>query len=300
MKNVDVIINVFGKPWQTLCTIKSLLKYSGNHIDKIYITEEKYQPYGDKIEWILDKIDNYIHYIPKEYYGVTPFKVLSEHVEVDTNRFSIRYQYGIEKSDKKYVFLTHNDILYTNDIIKNMLSEIDDCAGIGLIGQCWNCPAFKAGVCDSERFNNFKPTLEEITEIFKYPATRGNYFHMHFDKDNIMPMPECRLNEFACLIDRELSIKECYPNGNVTFFGTFRLDTGDEWFKGMCLNGYKFKNYDINKDSNHGYFSQLISSERNYTKNYNFFVSGYPTQLNENYYWAAEKNAEEYYKKNFI
>lgn len=38
---VDVIINVYGKPWQTLCTLKSLMKYSGKYIDKIYFIEEK-------------------------------------------------------------------------------------------------------------------------------------------------------------------------------------------------------------------------------------------------------------------
>ena len=27
---VDVCINVYGKPWQTLCTLKSLMKHSGD------------------------------------------------------------------------------------------------------------------------------------------------------------------------------------------------------------------------------------------------------------------------------
>jgi hypothetical protein len=40
MEIVDVIINVYGKPWQTICTLKSLIKHSGNHIDKIYLIEE--------------------------------------------------------------------------------------------------------------------------------------------------------------------------------------------------------------------------------------------------------------------
>ena len=38
---VDVCINVFGKPWQTLCTLKSLMKHSGDKIDKIYFIKEK-------------------------------------------------------------------------------------------------------------------------------------------------------------------------------------------------------------------------------------------------------------------
>ncbi len=37
MEKVDVVINVYGKPWQTLCTLKSLMFHSGKHIDKIFL-----------------------------------------------------------------------------------------------------------------------------------------------------------------------------------------------------------------------------------------------------------------------
>ena len=33
MKKVDVIVHAYGKPWQTLCTLKSLMSHSGEHID---------------------------------------------------------------------------------------------------------------------------------------------------------------------------------------------------------------------------------------------------------------------------
>jgi len=46
IKNVDVAINVNGKPYQTALTIQSLLKYSGNHIGKIFLILEKNQPKG--------------------------------------------------------------------------------------------------------------------------------------------------------------------------------------------------------------------------------------------------------------
>lgn len=38
---VDVAVNVYGKPYQTVLSILSLLKYSKNYIDKIYIITEK-------------------------------------------------------------------------------------------------------------------------------------------------------------------------------------------------------------------------------------------------------------------
>ena len=64
---VDVIINVYGKPWQTLCTLKSLMKHSGNHIDKIYFIEEREQPYKSNVNDILKYFDNIIHFIPEKY-----------------------------------------------------------------------------------------------------------------------------------------------------------------------------------------------------------------------------------------
>jgi hypothetical protein len=39
MEKVDVVIHVYGKPWQTLCTLKSLMKHSGKHIDKIFFVK---------------------------------------------------------------------------------------------------------------------------------------------------------------------------------------------------------------------------------------------------------------------
>jgi len=296
MQHIDVVINVFGKPWQTLCTLKSLLKHSSNHIDKIYFVEEKHHPYDDEVKHILDKFDNIIHFTPKEYIF---FMCTNEQMDNVDNRNIFRYQYGIENSDKKHVFITHNDILYTGDIIGNMMNEIGDAAGIGLIGQCWNCPAFKSGACNSELYNSYNPTYEDIQEIMKAHPPARYHFYGHLDKERVMPMPECRLNEFACIIDREATNKECYPNGDTPLFGAMDiLDTVCAWFKGMVHKGYKFVNYNINKDSVHGYFSQLASERREFSDTDSFFVSGYPTQLNEKLYWEAEQAAKEYYELN--
>ena len=50
-KLVDVAINVYGKPYQTLATLKTLMLHSGKHIDKIYfIQESKQPPWGANID----------------------------------------------------------------------------------------------------------------------------------------------------------------------------------------------------------------------------------------------------------
>lgn len=289
MQHIDVVINVYGKPWQTLCTLKSLMKYSGQWIDKIYFIEEKHHAFNDEVLWTTGELENIIHYKPKEFYGVSAFKVNYKSITGE-QRYGFRYQYGIDNSDKKYVFITHNDILYSGDIIGNMLSEIEDNTGIGLIGQCWNCPLFKSGNCSPEKFNSYFPTYDEVWALTHSFAPARTDFYAELDKENVRPVPECRLNEFACLINREDAAREDTP-----FFGAMEiLDTGCLWFKHMIHKGYRFKNYDINKDSDHGYFSKIES--RNYEGEKNFFVSGYPTQLNEKYYWEAEERAMEYYQ----
>lgn len=276
MKNVDVIINVYGKPWQTICTLKSLLDNCSKHIDKIFFIKEKHQPYNENIDWIFNEFDNYEVYEPKEYNFL--LRGLKNYEE---ERYNIRYQYGIEKSDKKYVFITHNDVLYTGDIIGEMINSIGDSVGIGEIGQCWNCPAKSADLCSGEKFNEWNPTSEDL-EKMTLPHIRTNL--QNINSKNPKPMPECRLNEWACLINREISNSETYPNGDTPFFGLFGIDVGDLWFKSLYNKGYHFKDY--RKNFIHSYWSVI--------------TSGYQTQLNEELYKHSEENAKKYFNNNFL
>lgn len=283
---VDVIISAFGKPWQTLCCLKSLMHHSGEHIDKIYLIEEKVQAWDDSVRWIVPYFENISHFVPDHfYYTSSP----DETKIIETQRLSFRYQYGIENSDKKHVFITHTDMFYTGDIIGNMMAKIEDAAGIGLIGQCWNCPAMTAGVCSSEKFNYYNPTYEDAIALQKFRAARGYYFFQFLDKTNPKPYPECRLNDFACIIDRESTMKECHPNGNSSMFGSVKmLDTGCSWFKEMYHKGYKFVPYDIFKDSVHGYYS---------TEN-RYVTTGFVVQRDQVLYREAEAFAKKLYEEN--
>jgi len=275
MEKIDVIINVYGKPWQTLCTLKSLLKHSGEHIDKIYLIKEKQQPYNEEITWIYSHFNNLVVFEP-EIYSFATFKI--DYTDIN-ERHKVRYQYGIENSDKKYIFITHNDVLYTGDIIGDMLKLISDNVGIGEIGQCWNCPAFKLGVCSGQKFNEWTPTYEDILNL-EIPHIRTRLENI--DKINPKPLPECRLNEWACLINREIVMKECQPNGNISLFGQFGLDLGTKWFREMYLKGFRFLDYRNN--FKHAFWST---------------TAGYPTQLDENLYKTSEQNAKKYYEENF-
>jgi hypothetical protein len=276
MEKVDVIINVYGKPWQTLCTLKTLIKHSGNHIDKIFLIKENEQPYNEDISWIFDYFNNIVVYTPKKY------NFIKRNVNLIDNddRYGVRYQYGIENSDKKYVFITHNDVLYTGDIIGEMLNLIGDSVGVGEIGQCWNCPAKKMNLCSGDKFYEWNPTYNDVLSL-PLPHVRTSL--QNIDRINPKPMPECRLNEWSCLINREINNKETYPNSNTPLFGMYGIDMGDLWFRSLHLKGYNFIDY--RKNFIHSYWSTI--------------TSGYQTQLKKELYDKSEENAKKYYEENF-
>jgi hypothetical protein len=274
---IDVVINVYGKPYQTLCTLKSLMKHSSKHIDKIYLIKEKEQPYDEEMDWIFSYFDNLIVYTPTKYNFIT----ININMGNDDERYGVRYQYGFEKSDKEFIFITHNDVLYTDDIIGDMINQIGDSVGIGQIGQCWNCPAKNANLCNGDKFYEWNPTYEEVISL-ELPYVRTNIDNI--DRYNPKPMIECRVNEWACLINRELSNKETYPNGDTSLFGTYDVDMGTLWFKSLHLKGYKFVDY--RKNFIHSYWSEISN--------------GYQTQLNKDLYDKSEENAKKYYDINFV
>ena len=273
---IDVCINVYGKPWQTLCTLKSLIKHSGHHIDQIYLIKENVQPYSENIDFIFKSFENLIIYIPIKY----EFWSVSTSITNEQDRYTIRYQYGLEKSDKKYIFLTHNDVLYTGDVLSGMLSKVAGMAGVGEIGQCWNCPASHAGVCSGEKFYDWQPTYEDVVNLpLPYLRTTKELIDKKFPK----PLPECRLNEWACLLDREILIKEQnYQDKNSIFGLANAIDIGCAWFKYMTIRNHRFMHH--NENYIHGYWA----------KN-----AGHPTLKDEAAYQLAEEGAKKYFYINF-
>lgn len=269
-QKVDVIINLYGKPYQTICTLKSLMQHSGTHIDKIYMIIELEQPDNTNFNLVIQSFNNLIVYKP----SIFNFINKGESLVYDYERLSLRYQYGIEKSDKKYVFTTHNDVLYTSDIIGNMINQIGDCVGIGQIGQCWNCPANSVNLCSGERFYEWNPTYSEVMAL---PLPHVRTFPNMISTISPKPLPECRLNEWACMLDRDVLIKEGFP-----YFGVYGIDLGTTWFRSMHLKGYKFKDY--RKDFIHTYWANDW---------------GYQNQLNADKYKQAELNAKQYYENTY-
>lgn len=288
MKKIDVCLNVLGKPYQTIVTLKSLLKYSGQHIDKIYLIEEIKQTNDYDFDLIKKELnyDGLIRFKPKHHLWINFTNLDLVHSDEDY-RLSLRYQYGLENTDKSHMLLIHNDVLFHSDIVGEFLNEDEDLFGIGSVGQCWNCPLFLESICIGDKLEKNIENLnydDVIVFVDKRKETRTYYYRNKINKQKPLPMPECRINEWCMLINVDLYKKEVLEKKEVVpFGGYFQMDIGDLWFRQMTDKGYKFKNFDINKNVTHAYFT---------TEN-----NGHSSLFNENKYSEGENNAKKYLKK---
>lgn len=291
MKKIDVCLNVLGKPYQTIVTLKSLLKHSGQHIDKIYLIEELKQTKDYDFELIKKELgyENLERFQPKFHLWIN-FTKLDMVYRNEDYRLSLRYEYGLEKTDKSHMLLIHNDVLFKSDIVGELLKEDENLFGIGSVGQCWNCPLFLESICDGNKLEKNIENLnyqDVMVFVDKRKETR-TYIQVRsqINKQKPLPMPECRINEWCMLINVDLYKKEVLEKNEVVpFGGYFQMDIGDLWFRQMVDKGYKFKNFEITKHLTHAYFTD--------TKN------GHSSLFNNDKYLSEEKDAKKYLEENF-
>lgn len=241
---VDVAICVYGKPYQTAVTLASLLQCSGHFIDKVFLQIESVQPHGVDISALLRVFggERFVHHTPALHIGIDFYR--GQDLSNTELRRSFRYQYAWETTDKDFLFISHNDCLFDGDVVGGMLEQqrAGDYAGVGWIGQCWNCPAHSAGLCNGDSYSSFHPTYEEAVALaVQYPSPRTAPGGI--DQRDPMPLPECRLNEFACLIDMRKARPATVPEGSIIPFGAMTVDIGTQWFRDMVLSGHRFKNW---------------------------------------------------------
>lgn len=252
---VDVAINYYGKPYQTLLTIESLLEHSDGHLDVIYLIREPRQPRTDEDILALTRkyADRMVVFTPPRYLGWSTVSQRSVRRDAGLRR-SLRYQYALEETDKRYLFIAHNDVLFTADLVGELLRAIatGPHAGAGSIGQCWNCPACTVGLCDGDRQAQLKLSYASALLLalkIRSPRTRP----WRIDPWHPVPLPECRLNEFACVLDVDVYRHETLPAGSSPPFGIFgRVDTGCGWFSAMVHKGHTFASVHIDDYCIHG------------------------------------------------
>ncbi|MBO4301107.1 MAG: hypothetical protein J5861_05850, partial [Desulfovibrio sp.] len=169
------------------------------------------------------------------------------------------------------------------DLLGFMLSVMGDAVAVGQLGQCWNCPAHNAELmleimgrppCTSQTYLEFRPDYGQLCHlyavaheknIFVRPYDRG--FKGIFDR-HPWPLPECRINEWACLLDLERCRPLCVPHGPVLPPGAFRqcgpvcLDIGVEWFRGMHEYGMHARHVDLWRHIKHWVGTGKITARR--------------------------------------
>ncbi len=258
---IDVAMNVYGKPYQTALTLRSLLKFSGQHIGKIFITLEKNQPAGfseDVLRSLLADLPIH-YYTPRMYLGWTekirrPW-IVQALWSFSFYRHSIRYQYAWEKSKAKYLFLTHNDMVYHADVLSGYLANLKGRIAVGHVGQCWNCPAHEVH-CDGSRYWSYRPDLKEVRDLYVgWKADRAVHQGQLADGKLSWPLPECRLNEQAALLDMELARPITVPKGPCAPIGTMTMDIGIKWFQEVALQGFQVAHDSYFNYAKHGMFN---------------------------------------------
>lgn len=135
---IDVLINVCGKPYQTALALLTLERACGRHIDRIYFVEENTKHRDVDIHtghhgFVLDRLRDKISYLQPEIWNYC-FALEPERLADTTYRHAIRYQWGWESTDKDYVLVIHNDAHFHGDVVGAMLDGIGEHIAIGHIG----------------------------------------------------------------------------------------------------------------------------------------------------------------------
>ena len=271
-QSVDVALNIFGKPYQTSLSLLSLFRFSEQRIDRVFMQFEPSGSMHDTVspyciaEYVTETIGpRCVVYQPRYW---LKFDVVDESRLQDPEYlYSIRYQHGFTHTDKKYLFVMHNDVYFKRDVIGPMLEKINGAFAVGRLGQCWACPAREgttvreAGLgntpCDPTRYMEFRPDFTGLDSLYRTAARLGVFGRPYwkgwagFDRERAWPLPECRINEWACLVDVEQTRPHVYPNGPVLPFGAFEqcgetcLDTAVAWFRGLHHRGLFARHMDI-------------------------------------------------------
>lgn len=268
-KNVDVLINVFGKPFQTALSLLSLLRWSGDRINRIIFHEEpctaEFERRGHEalLLYLGDRVTHYAIPIWQQADTTDEKRLLED----EAYRLSTRYQYGWETMDSKYALIVHNDIKVTGDVVSELLRCIGDATAIGEIGQCWWCPAAHHELCSSTRYTEFKPKYHQLMYIYNqgmdYTQRRAYNLGLRAGFwEKPWPLPECRVNEWCMLIDMDKARPATQPFGPAAPLGAFydsgsrigedwedivKLDTGVQWFRDLNHLGHTFAHYPIER-----------------------------------------------------
>ncbi len=232
------------------------------------MTEERRQPVGTDRQILRNLLRNYkvTYYIPRFFLWCEDLtRSYKRHLlRLPAVRHSIRYQHAWEKTDKPYLLIMHNDVRYYDDLVGAYLANIGQFIGIGKIGQCWNCPAYKSRNCWGGIYDTYHPEYEEIAQLYStYGNVRNTPFSAVIRPGQAWPLPECRLNEFTALINMDVARQVTMPYGPAYPFGTMDgVDMGTQWFRQISQLGLRATNFEYDTFAKHGWTNEHTSGHQ--------------------------------------
>lgn len=273
----DVAINIFAKPFQTALALLSLIRHCKQNINVVWLQFETVASKYDIVSpyLIADYLQNEMHIKchasqPETWLDLNPPD--ESRLNEKSYRMNIRYECAFENSNADYLFIMHNDVFIIKDIIGALIKNLEDAFIIGQLGQCWNCPASNSELsqeimdcekCSPQRYFCYRPNLNQLKQLYAL-ARKKNIFARPYEKgfdelyaDAPWPLPECRVNEWSCLVNMKKIRNYLYPNGSCFPFGAFKqcgdytLDTSVFWFKELHNKGFKAKHFDLTKYLKH-------------------------------------------------
>ncbi|MEX1670441.1 hypothetical protein AB4876_16085 [Zhongshania guokunii] len=252
---VDVAVQSYKKPESLLYTLMTLKAVAGDRIDTVYINDDcsgdatlaYYQ--NETIRayfkpWKIHLRSNskpagvkqiYLAKYRPKYMGLWFFisKIHRFYNSSTHNKDDVRYQYAIDNTDKKFLFIIHDDVEFRRDIVGLYLQAINakpNTAAVGDLGQCWRCG--HATSCNPKRImDGYRPsphwpmTAPSADKAASFSADEGHF--------------ACRINEWCCMLDVALSREISRKSG--CLFGNYyrRADVAALWFYNAVKLGYK-------------------------------------------------------------
>lgn len=260
MEKIDVAIQSYKKPESMVYTLLSLKKYCGSVIDTIYINDDCSG--GDTISHYLtkelkdelcplkiivrenSKPSGYTHTIvTKEVFFKKPLikKIqLLGHFAIGRAKWykttdDIRYQWAINHTDKRYLFLIHDDIKFFSNVAElylNCFKRNPNLAIVGDFGGSDRCPYGPCGKkCSPEKI------LHKQYPSPNWPITgKSSIIHSLLGRYK----RNCRINEWCCIINVDVARKIGDKEG--IYFGNYEGggDVATYWFDRIIKLGYDF------------------------------------------------------------
>lgn len=242
-QKVDVAVLSYKKPESLIYTLLSLKENCGEMIDTIYIDDDNS---GDEVIALYSNHDFLEAMAPIKikvrvnekhagvyFYNKLMFKrpknflqfgkdVIKRRHPVIIADDDVRYQWALNQTDKKWVFIIHDDIKFYGNIIELYLNNTsEETAIVGDLGQCWRCGYEKE--CSPQKImSGFRPCdTWPIDNVHGWRYKRA-----------------CRINEWSALINMAAVKKE---KAKGILFGQYEDfgDIGAYWFDEVIADGYK-------------------------------------------------------------